>query len=149
VSLRAFEKSAGFVEGSAGPVVTAFVDLNCVYCSRLWRQLRAPIASGQLRVRWVPVAVIAPDSEGLAAALLQHPDPVAALAAHESGTQRLAVAPASAATADGIAANNALLDIVTNRRPATPVLVARGADQQPQVAVGLPPDLAVFLREAR
>jgi thiol:disulfide interchange protein DsbG len=149
VSLRSFEKSAGFVEGSAGPLITAFIDLNCGYCSRLWRQLRAPLAGGQLRVRWVPVAVLAPDSAGKAAALLQQSDPIQALAAHASRDAPLPVARASAAVADGIAANNALLELVTAGRPATPVLVARGADEQPYVAIGLPPDLAAFLREAR
>lgn len=149
VSLRSFEKSAGFLEGTGGPTVTAFIDLNCAYCSQLWRQLRAPIAAGALRVRWVPVAVIAPDSEGKAAALLQNPDPVNALAAHESRRAALPSARPAPAIADGIAANNALLDVVTAGRPATPVLVVRAADQQPLVAIGLPPDLGAFLREAR
>lgn len=149
VSFQSLERSAGFVEGQGGPTVTAFIDLNCAFCSRLWRQLRAPVAAGQIRVRWVPVGVIATDSAAMAAALLQHPDPVQALTAHESRRVPLATVPATPAMREAVAANDALLALLTAGRPATPVLVLRGADHQPRIAIGLPPDLPTFLQEAR
>lgn len=149
VSLQSLERSAGFLEGHGGPTITAFIDLNCAFCSRLWRQLRAPLAAGQVRVRWVPVGVLAADSEAKAAALLQHPDPVHALAAHETRRASLTPVPPTAGVRDAVAANDALLALLTAGRPATPVLVLRGADQQAYVAIGLPPDLPTFLQEAR
>lgn len=149
VPLRALERSAGFVEGASGPTIIAFIDLNCAYCSQLWRLTRAPIAAGRLRVRWVPVAVVAPDSEAKAAQLLQAPDPIQALAAHEARNTMLLGSRATRATAEAIAANGAVLDVVTGGRPATPVLVARDAAQKPVVAIGLPSDWPAFLQEAR
>lgn len=149
-SWRAVEGSASFVEGHAGPVVAAFIDLDCGYCSQLWRRVRAPLAAGRLRVRWIPVAVLAPDGAQRAAALLQAADPVAALAAHES---RIGASPPPAphigALDDAVAANNALLAALMDGRPATPLLVARGADRVPRLTVGLPADLAAVLDSAR
>lgn len=153
VSWRAIESSASFVEGHAGPVVAAFIDLDCGYCSQLWRRVRAPLAAGRLRMRWIPVAVLAPDGRARAAALLHAADPVAALAAHESRTGPLLQPPLrlphAAATSEDIAANNALLAVLTEGRLATPLLVARAADRAPRLMVGLSADLPTFLAEAR
>lgn len=147
---RALETSASFVEGHAGPVVAAFIDLDCGYCSLLWRRLRAPLATGRVRVRWIPVAILSPDRAGRAAALLQATDPVAALAAHESRARAAAVLPPSSAfIADDIAANNALLAALTHGRPATPLLMSRGADLAPRAMPGVPQDLDALLASAR
>jgi thiol:disulfide interchange protein DsbG len=145
VSWRALERAAGFDEGAAGPRIVVFVDPLCSYCAELWRRLRAPLANGRLRVRWVPVGVIAPESAARAAALLRSPQPSARLGAHD----RLPVPPADAAAAESIAANNALLALVTAGRVATPVLAARDARGAPQFVVGLPADLEAWLPRAR
>jgi len=150
VSWHVVETSASFVEGHAGPVVAAFIDPDCGYCSQLWRRVRAPLAAGRLRMRWIPVAVLAPDGLQRAAALLLAADPVAALAAHEirSGASPPPM-PNIGAMVDAVAANNALLDALTGGRPATPLLVARGAGHVPRLTIGLPADLAAFLDGAR
>lgn len=147
---RVIESSAGFVEGQAGPVVAALVDMECAVCSQLWRRVRAPIAAGRLRVRWIPVAVVSATSAARGAALLRAPDPVAAFAAHESR------APAGAIHAsemghglDDIAGNTALLSALTAGRPATPVLVAMTGSREPELRIGMPADLDVFLARAR
>lgn len=150
VSWLAIERSASFIEGHTGPVVAAFIDLDCVYCSQLWRRVRAPLATGRLRVQWIPVAVLAPARADRAAALLRATDPVAALAAHESRIS--AAASTSSAPVEAVAevaANNALLGALTAGRPATPLLVARDTTQRPRILVGLPADLAAFLADAR
>jgi thiol:disulfide interchange protein DsbG len=145
VAWRALERAAGFEEGSAGPRVIAFTDPQCGYCAELWRRLRAPLASGRLRVRWVPVGVVAPDSAARAAALLRDPRPASRLGAHERGPPPAA----DAAAAEAIAANNALLELVTRGRIATPVLAVRDERGAPQFVVGLPPDLDAWLQRAR
>jgi len=149
VSWHAIETSASFVEGYAGPVVAAFIDLDCGYCSQLWRRVRAPLAAGQLRMRWIPVAVLTPDGAGRAAALLRAADPVAALAAHESRAPAPPQPPSVTAIGDNIAANNALLAVLTDKRLVTPLLVARGANRAPRLMAGLSADLPTFLAEAR
>ncbi len=147
---RAIERSAGFVEGHAGPVVAALVDLECAVCSQLWRRVRAPIAAGRLRVRWIPVAVVSATSAARGAALLRTADPVAALAAHEGRAPGRSI-PASESNQglDDIAANTELLSLLTAGRAATPVLVAMTASREPALLVGLPADLDAFLALAR
>lgn len=146
VSWRALEASASFVEGHAGPIVVAFIDLDCAFCAQLWRRLRAPVAAGRIRVRWIPVAVVQPAGAWRAAALLRAADPVAALAAHADRMHAAAPAPAIApAPGDDIAANNALLAVVTGGRPATPVLMWRVADLTLRLSPGLPQELAAVL----
>lgn len=146
VPWRTLEVSASFVEGHAGPIVVAFIDLDCDFCSQLWRKVRAPLAAGRMRVRWIPVAVVQPAGAWRAAALLRAADPVAALAAHESRPHTAVTAsPIGSAAGDDIAANNALLAVVTRGRPATPLLVWRAADLTLRLAPGLPQDLAAVL----
>lgn len=149
VPWQALERSASFVEGNAGPLVVAFIDLDCPYCSQLWRRLRAPLAAGGLRVRWIPVAVADPDSAVRAATLLQADDPVAALAAHQGRAGGLEPDRLVIRSTEDIAANNALLATLSDGRPATPLLVSRAADGRSQKVVGLPADLPAFLAAAR
>jgi thiol:disulfide interchange protein DsbG len=76
--------SAYVVEGSAHPrqIVYAFSDPNCPYCSLMWRALQ-PYEQEGLQVRWVQLAVLAPDSAGKAATLLQSPEGGVAMKANE------------------------------------------------------------------
>lgn len=74
------EKSAYLIEGPVKPkaVMYAFMDPNCIYCHLLWKAVQ-PYEKRGLQVRWIPVALIKPDSGGKAAALLQAKDPAAAM----------------------------------------------------------------------
>jgi thiol:disulfide interchange protein DsbG len=76
--------SAYVVEGAAPPkqIVYAFSDPNCPYCSLMWRALQ-PYEQEGLQVRWVQLAVLAPDSAGKAATLLQSPEGGVAMKANE------------------------------------------------------------------
>lgn len=62
-------------EGTAGPVVYVFFDANCPYCHRLYSNLRQYVAAGRVRVRWLPVAILAESSKSLAAAIYQSAAP--------------------------------------------------------------------------
>ena len=65
----------------AGPrVVDVFFDPNCPYCHELYEDLEPWVGKQGLQLRWIPVAVLAPSSEGKAAAMLQAPVPAKALA---------------------------------------------------------------------
>ena len=43
-----------------------FFDPNCPFCAHLWRELQP--WQNRLRVRWIPVAFVRPDSLGMASA---------------------------------------------------------------------------------
>lgn len=145
---RSLEQAAGFVEGRKGPLMVAVIDPMCTYCSRLWQLTRQPIAEGRLRVRWVPVAVISEESRGKAAAILQSPDPVGALTTHETSRGGIPPAAPTRQTNDALAANEAMLDLLTGGRPATPLLAMRGGDGKPLLSKGLPQDFQGWLGEA-
>lgn len=72
------------VVGRSGPVVTFFMDPNCSFCHALYQHLAKPVEQGKLRVRYVMVGLIKPNSAVRSAAILSAADPVAALAQDEA-----------------------------------------------------------------
>ncbi|MDT8992886.1 hypothetical protein RQP54_18575 [Curvibacter sp. APW13] len=145
--LKAAMQSPGFTEGTAGPVWTIYIDGNCGFCTQLWRNLRNPIAAGQLRVRWAPVAVIAPTSAGQAAALLQSDQPINLLTQHGTSGSHIPGVTILPATQQQIDANNAMLRALNAGKPAaTPTIVLPAADG-PRVITGLPPDLNALIQQ--
>ena len=95
------------------PQMLVFFDPNCPACARLWPRVRPQMR--QLRLRWIPVAWARPDSLGVAAALLEAPDPAAALARNEQGFDaaqghgaRMAAYTVAPATRAAVARNTAL-----------------------------------------
>lgn len=76
-------KTTWIAEGKGQRVVYIFIDANCPSCALLYRNLRTLIEPQDLQIRWVPVAVVNPTSLGKAAAMLQAPDPLAALRLNE------------------------------------------------------------------
>ena len=148
--LASINQSAGFIEGSAGPIITAYIDTNCTFCTQLWRNLRAPITAGQIRVRWAPVAIIAPDSRTRATTLLQSSRPLDVLAEHGQSGRPIAASPETPGTNQALDANNAMLKLLSaNQSPATPTLVVNTASGEPVIVRGLPPNLAELLAQAR
>ncbi|MBN6742783.1 thioredoxin fold domain-containing protein [Acidithiobacillus sp. MC6.1] len=78
------EKLTYIQEGRKGPVIYDFFDPNCPYCHTLYDEEQPLIRSGQLTVRYVPVAYLLPSSASEAAAILQSPDQLLALQHFES-----------------------------------------------------------------
>ncbi|WP_226841266.1 thioredoxin fold domain-containing protein [Acidithiobacillus ferrooxidans] len=73
------EKLTFIQEGHKGPVIYDFFDPGCTYCYTLYNEEQPLIRTGQLTVRYVPVAYLLPSSAPEAAALLQSPNPLSAL----------------------------------------------------------------------
>lgn len=71
--------------GSRGPIITAFFDPNCPFCHALYESLQPAVEAGKVRVRYVLVGVVRPDSASRAASILAAAKPVQALAQNESG----------------------------------------------------------------
>ena len=134
--IDAVEKADGFMDGTSGLLVHAFIDLNCGYCSALYQQLRPLIDQGRVRVHWIPVAILHESSLALAAALMQSAAPAATLAEHEakrdpsSGDGGLRGQPPSARTQQAIEANSGLLKVVNEGVAATPFILFRGKNGQ-------------------
>lgn len=76
-------KATWIAEGEGRHIVYIFFDSNCPSCQMLYMNLRTFIASHELQLRWIPVAVVNPTSLGKAAAMLQARDPLAALRYNE------------------------------------------------------------------
>ncbi len=142
------------VAGSAGPVLTAFIDANCIYCHLLYRQLMPYVSNRKVRVRFVMVGIIKPDSNARAIAILSSGDPLAALkrdqdafdTAAEEGGFPIQGTPRSPIAASAVTANNALLS--KSGIDGTPAFLycskSKGAVQQ---LIGLPQDLPQFLAD--
>lgn len=86
--LAALPDATWIAEGQGRRVVYVFFDPNCPSCQLLYKNLRTFIASHDLQLRWVPVAIVNTTSLGKAAAILQALDPRAALRRNEEHIPR-------------------------------------------------------------
>lgn len=70
-------KSTWVAEGAAKPgrIAYVFTDTECPFCHKLWLALQPYLHRGNIQVRNVIVAVIAPESLGRGAAVLTARDP--------------------------------------------------------------------------
>lgn len=136
------------VPQGAGPRwLTVFVDPNCPYCRQLFHDLQPLIDHDGLGVRWVPVAVLAPSSRGKAAAILQAPDPLAALRATEThgldpaipAPKPLVAAQIRSATSAALAANAAALQ-AAGIYAAVPLMVFTNREGTARLELALPRD---------
>lgn len=72
-------------EGSlSAPLIYVYADPNCIYCNKMWAELRPYVQSGKVRVRWVLLDFLKSTSTGRAAAILAAHDRLAALAQDET-----------------------------------------------------------------
>lgn len=81
--LAALPGATWIAEGQGRHIVYVFFDPNCPSCRLLYQNLRTFIGSHGLQLRWIPVAIVNATSLGKAAAILQAPDPRAALRRNE------------------------------------------------------------------
>ena len=79
--------TAQFSEGStdAQYQMTVLADPNCSACHYFYDLVKPFIDKGKLRINWVLVAFVKPDSEAKAAAIMSADNPAVAMAANESG----------------------------------------------------------------
>jgi thiol:disulfide interchange protein DsbG len=79
------ENTRYIVEGAQAPksVLYVFFDANCYYCKLTWKALQ-PYEKAGLQVRWIPVAYQQASSAGMAAAILEAPNPARALRENET-----------------------------------------------------------------
>lgn len=83
--IEALEQAAWIEMGDGHHVIHVFSDPNCPYCADLYRTLKGLMEQRNLRVRWLPVAVVDATSAGKAAAWLQADDPLTTLDVSKTG----------------------------------------------------------------
>jgi thiol:disulfide interchange protein DsbG len=140
-------KAIWIAEGQGRRIVYLFFDPNCPSCALLYRNLRPFISSHDLQLRWIPVAVVNASSLGKAAAILEAPDPQAALRRNEENydTQGYAGGIAeeipSTAAEEKLRANERLLKRLDI--PVVPTMLFAGKEGRPVLIQGALSPLAL------
>jgi len=136
-------RANGFTVGRKGPLLTVFIDPNCIYCHKFYAQIMPLVKAGRVRVRFIPVAFLKSSSAGKSAALLTAKDPAAALAKNEKGFDIAReeggvtpVANPSAAVQAKVKTNTELL--AKAGQVATPTLLYCNRQGKPVLLQGLP-----------
>ena len=144
----------GVIAGSHGPTLTVFMDPNCSYCHLLYQQLMPQVLKGTLKIRFVMVGVIRPDSPARAAAILSSGAILSALEqdqeqfdpAAEEGGFPIDTSKISAAASATITANNVLMS--KSGIDGTPaMLYCSKAKSAVQLTIGMPQALDVFVAD--
>ena len=135
------EQATWIAEGSTKPkrIVYIFTDTDCPYCHKLWLATQPYLKGGDVQVRNIIVAVIAPTSLGRGAAVLTARDPAEAMRRNELEFGNSPIIPL--ATVDPkvrarIEANETLMNRVNAF--ATPATVYRDTHGQIHMLLGLP-----------
>lgn len=140
------QRAAWVSQGATRPqhLLYMITDANCPFCHDLWRELQ-PLYAQHVQVRYVMVGILARDSPGKAAAILEAPHPSAALDRNEKRWASLpddlggGIPPARRprpATLAAIEANEALMHDLGIR--GTPALLYRDADHALHVVQSTP-----------
>ncbi len=136
-----------------GPVLTVFMDPNCIFCHKLFKDLEPVMAKGDVRVRFVMVGVIKEDSLAKSATILGMADPLQALTvdehkfdkAQEEGGITPSAKPNAAMFAT-VSANNRLLADAGGH--GTPMLLyCSKASGQVKQMEGVPQDFSAFISD--
>ncbi len=153
--LARMSQTSAVTLGHGARVVDVFFDPNCPYCHELYEDLQPWVGRQGLRLRWIPVAVLAPSSEGKAAAILQAADPRQALTRNEtdynenpragSGGGVVPLAHPRAATREDLARNLQVLH-AAGAYFAFPMMVWRDRSGQAQMFLGTPHGAAQLKR---
>lgn len=130
------QRAAWVMQGARRPAHLIYViaDANCPYCHDLWLSLR-PLDTQGLQVRYVMVGILASDSAGKAAAIIEARNPSLALDQNETQWARLpddlggGIPPLQRpkpATVAALSANERLMHDLGVQ--GTPALIYRSAD---------------------
>lgn len=136
-------KATWVAEGATQPkrIVYVFTDTECPYCNKLWKATQPLLANGNVQVRHIIVAVIAPKSVNRAATILDAPDQKAVLHQHENSFGHSTVQPTAnvpAAIMKQIGANEQLMHKLGIQ--GTPATIYKDAAGKIHMAQGMLPD---------
>jgi thiol:disulfide interchange protein DsbG len=141
----------GFVVGTQGPVLTAFMDANCIWCHRFYQNVMPAVKAGKVRVRFVMVGILKQTSVPRAEAILSAKDPAAALDKDEKGfvesTEDGGIAPIKTPNPDLEAKIQSSVGLMADAgKVSTPgLLYCDKATQKPVYTQGYPMDFDGFI----
>lgn len=148
--LAAQVMGAGIVVGDKGPIVTAFMDPNCIHCNTFYKQVMPLVKQGKVRVRFLMVGFLRPSSLSRAAAIVSAKDPARALAEDEKNfkdSRESDMSPGTQANAAGeqtVKANTALFQ--RSGVSGTPALLScHIGSPVPTLQAGAPKDIRAFV----
>lgn len=136
-------KASWIAEGSHRPkrIVYVFTDTECPYCHKLWQAMQPLLAGGDVQVRHIMVAVIAPASLGRAAAILDATDPAKTLNRHETDFGHSPVKPEVPVSPAAVKRIKANIDLMARLGiDGTPATIYKDPAGNIRRVPGLPPD---------
>lgn len=136
------------------PVVTVFFDPNCIFCHLLYKAIDPYVTAGKVRVRFVLVGLIKPDSLARATSILMARDPAKALAVDETTFNR--GQEEGGYQIDGLldpgltraVKSNGALMVKADAHGTPTLLYCSTVTKSVQSESGLPPDMATFVSDA-
>ncbi|EGU3668821.1 thiol:disulfide interchange protein DsbG [Salmonella enterica] len=137
------EKSSWIRDGkdTAPQKVYVFFDPYCPYCTEFWHKARPWVDTGKVQLRLIPVAILRPDSNLKAAAIMMSKDPVKTLHDYENSHWKIRLdKPVSVPPDITTALQTNLLLMEKLGSSATPAIYYLSPDGQLQQQLGLPPD---------
>lgn len=147
-------ETVSFTQGSADAPyqITAMADPNCSACNYFYKVAKPAIDSGQLRVNWILVAFVQPDSEAKAISIMTSDDPAAAMEANESGfdpsTEEGGAKAATNITEEQKAALQKNMDFMRNAGlGSTPTVMFYDRNGEFKFVKGSPRDMTDFIKQ--
>lgn len=144
------KKLHSFVVGTKGPILTALIDPNCIFCHLFYEKVMPYVHSGKVRVRFVVAGFLKPSSRPKAETILSAKNPAAELA-YDEAHFRVRVEEGGAPidkhpTPKAIQEVNADTHLLAETGEiATPTLVIPGAHGTYRTIHGLPRDFHHFI----
>lgn len=146
--------SMSTVTPGSGPILTFFIDPNCIFCNRLYRLIMPDVQAGRLRVRFVLVGIVKQDSPQRAESILSSSNRLQAIAhdemdfdvALEEGGYPITDQPTSKAVAAS-AANDALMSRMGAVGTPTLLYCSKAADGRVEMLKGVPADFPRFVTD--
>jgi thiol:disulfide interchange protein DsbG len=143
--LEDIDEATWIAEGKGNRIVYIFFDPNCPYCHKLYEALQPQIAGKDLQLRWIPVGMLTPTSQGKAAAILQAGNPLEALRNNEDNFNFSDNGPGGGITPASTIKDQTRLDLAANLSLlqgqnifSVPVVVFHATDGQGIMFQGVP-----------
>lgn len=130
-------------QGPAGaPALYVFADPNCIFCHKLYQQIKPLVSAGKLRIHWILVGILGPRSIDRAVTILEAEDPAAAWVKNEAHFDvaneqgGVAVGKPSATLGDVLSKNRQAMFMLGSR--GTPTIVYADEQGRLQAHQGMP-----------
>ena len=145
-------KDKGFIVGKSGPLITVFMDPNCIYCNKLYKDLKKELDAGNVRARFIMVGFLKPSSVSRSVAILSAKDPAKALHQDEmnfdEANEEGGAAPLKEPKPEIEQQVRANTELMGRAGPvATPAILAcHVGASTPTYTSGMPQDLSAFIK---